>query len=201
MDRLFYIFILFTWLYILHLCKKSRLYFWRFLIGSLGMFGFIVAFLFPVLTEPLARSVAAIAGIFGNITGWCQSYFHFGIVFMQMGKETLSMMIDMECSGIIEISAFLSLLTFFDVYSKSEKAVIGILGFLWIEVMNALRIILIVSVVHIFGISAFYTAHTFIGRIFFYIMSVLLYFYVFTKPQILRMKVGNIVYGHNKPNA
>lgn len=201
MKYVFCIFIILIWLYFLHLFKKSKLYFWRFLVGSLGIFGLTVYFLFPVLTDPLARSVAALAGIFGDLTGWCKAYFHFGIVFIQTGKESLSMIIDMECSGIIEISAFLSLLAFFDVYSKSEKAVIGILGFLWIELMNALRIILIVAIVHLFGMSAYYVAHTFIGRIFFYMMSIILYFYVFTKPQIIRMKVGNIVYGHNKPNA
>lgn len=193
--------IILVWLYFLHLFKKSKLFFWRFLLGSLGLFSLIAFILFPILTEPLSRSVAALAGIFGRITGWCKTYFHYGIIFIETGKETLSMMIDMECSGIIEISAFLSLLMFFDVYTKSEKIVVGTCGFLAIEIANALRIILIVTIVHFLGVPSYYVAHTFIGRIFFYVMSILLYFYVFTKPQIIRMKVGNIVYGHNKPNA
>lgn len=189
------------WIYVLHLLKKAELYSWRFIIGAFGLFSSIMFFLLPVLVDPLAKSVAGLAGIFGQITGWCSAYFRYGIIFINTHSDTLSLMIDMECSGIIEITAFISLLAFFDVYSRSEKVVVGIAGFLWIELANALRIILIVSIVHFFGLPAYYVAHTFIGRIFFYVCSILLYFYVFTKPQIVRMKVGNIVYGHTKPNA
>lgn len=201
MKLIFYIALLCAWVYFLHLFTKAHLYFWKFLIGALGLFCMIVIFLFPILTDPLSKSVAALAGIFGNFTDWCSTYFRYGIIFIKTQTDTLSLMIDMECSGIIEISAFLSLLCFFDVYTNYEKVVVGICGFLWIEIANVLRIILIVIIVHYFGLSAYYIAHTFIGRIFFYLCSIVLYFYVFTKPQIIRMKVGNIVYGHNKPNA
>ncbi|MDO4499859.1 MAG: exosortase family protein XrtG [Erysipelotrichaceae bacterium] len=190
-----------VWQYSLHVFKRSELYFWRFLFGAMGMFGLIVVVLFPVLTEPLSRSVAALAGIFGRMTDWCTTYFRYGIIFIEAKRDTLSLMIDMECSGIIEISVFVSLITFFDVYRTYEKVIVAIIGFLTIELANAFRIILIASITHFFGMSSYYVAHTFIGRIFFYFCSIVLYFYIFTKPQIIRMKVGNIVYGNHKPNA
>ena len=109
----------------------------------------------------------------------------------------MTLLIDFECSGIIEIMAFLSLLIFFNVYNWSEKLMIGIGGFCYIMLCNVLRIVMICFAVHFWGMGAYYVFHTFIGRIFFYVLSVYLYFYVFTKPQIVKMKVGNFSYGKN----
>ena len=48
--------------------------------------------------------------------------------------------------------------------------------------------------IHFLGTDYYYMAHTIVGRIFFYLLQVILYFYVFTKPQVLRMKTGGFNY-------
>ena len=108
------------------------------------------------------------------------------------------MLIDFECSGILEIMAFLALLAFFRAYSVYERVFVGILGTCYIILANALRIVIICVIIHIFGVSAYHVAHTFVGRIVFYALSVLLYFWVFTKTQIIRQKVGGFTYGTGK---
>ena len=114
---------------------------------------------------------------------------------------SITLQIDFECSGIIEIMAFISLLAFFNVYNFSEKVMVGIGGFCYIMLCNALRIVMICMSVYFWGMGAYYVVHTFIGRIFFYVLSVYLYFYVFTKPQVIKMKVGSFSYGNNKTNS
>ncbi|MBR3463926.1 MAG: exosortase family protein XrtG, partial [Clostridiales bacterium] len=99
-----------------------------------------------------------------------------------------------ECSGVIEISAFLSLLLFFSVYHIPERIYIGVIGTLYTLVTNALRIVIICFVIHFCGTDYYYFAHTFVGRIVFYILQVVLYFYVFTRPQIKRTKTGGFAY-------
>lgn len=189
------------WLYIISVTHRAKLHAWEFLIGSLGLFGIMMMTIQPVLTMPLARCVSALAGVVGNITGRFTAYFKYGIIFIHTGVSSITLLIDFECSGIIEIMAFLSLLAFFNVYNISEKIMVGIGGFCYIMVCNALRIVLICLSVHFFGMGAYYVVHTFIGRIFFYALSVWLYFYVFTKPQIIKMKVGNFAYGSDKVNS
>ena len=95
---------------------------------------------------------------------------------------------------------FLSLLLFFDVYSRYEKIMVALIGIVYLMLANALRITIICFSVHFFGISAYYVVHSFVGRIIFYVLSVLLYFYVFTKPQVIHMKVGNFSYGNSGKN-
>ena len=200
MNPIIVIAIIIIWLYILSVTKRAKLHAWSFMWGSLGLFVIMMMTIQPLLTMPLARCVSALAGVVGSITGAFTAYFKYGIIFIHTGMSSITLLIDFECSGIIEIMAFISLLAFFNVYNISEKIIVGISGFCYIMVCNALRIVLICLSVHFFGMGAYYVVHTFIGRIFFYVLSVLLYFYVFTKPQIIKMKVGNFAYGSDKVN-
>lgn len=186
------------WLYILRVLKKSNLNFWHFVWGSAGVFILMIVYLRPVLTQPLARVVAALAGIPGNLLGIYSTYFKYGIIFVNSGHESISLLIDFECSGIIEIIAFVSLLLFFDVYSRVEKLIVGLTGVTTLILGNALRIILICLIIHFFGVSSYYVAHAFVGRIAFYTISVVIYFYVFTRPQIIKQRVGGFRYANTQ---
>ena len=198
MSPIVIIAIILIWIYILSVFSRAKMHAWKFMWGSLGLFVIMMITVQPVLTMPLARCVAALAGVVGNITGTFIAYFKYGIIFISSGLTSVTLRIDFECSGIIEIMAFISLLAFFNVYNFSEKVMVGIGGFCYIMVCNALRIVMICLSVYFFGMGAYYIVHTFVGRIFFYVLSVYLYFYVFTKPQIIKMKVGNFAYGSNK---
>ncbi len=187
---------LIVWLYVLHVLTKGKILAWRFFWGSAGLFILMMVYLRPVLTQPLAQCVSALAGFIGKATGTFTPYFKYGTIFVDptpTGPMTLQ--IDFECSGILEIMAFLALLMFFDVYTRQEKILVSILGVFFILMANALRIVLICEMVHFGGSDMYFLGHTYIGRLFFYVLSVLLYFYVFTKPQIVKMKVGTFKYG------
>ena len=183
------------WLYLLWTLNRSKLQFWHFLVGSMGLFIILMVFVRPVMTEPLAKAIVAMAGLFGESTDTFTPYFRYGILFVNASQGAITLQIDFECSGIIEIMAFLSLLAFFRVYRIRERVVVGILGTLYITVANALRIIVISEMIYYFGLDVYYIAHTIIGRFVFYALSILLYFYVFTKPQIVRMRLGKFTYG------
>ena len=93
------------WLYILHVTKKAKLPFWHFLWGSAGLFVFVFVGFKDVLTQPMANIVAALAGIIGKMTGVFEPYYKYGIIFVQSAKGSITLKIDFECSGIIEITA------------------------------------------------------------------------------------------------
>lgn len=183
------------WWYLLRVTDRAKLDFWHFVLGSAGSFILMIALIQPVLTKPLARLVAAIAGLFGSLTGTFAAFFRYGVLFIQSPKGAMTLQIDFECSGIIEILAFLALLLFFRVYTKNQRALVGLLGTVGIVLANVLRIIVICEMIYFMGPNAYYVAHSLVGRFIFYGLSVLLYFYVFTKPQIVSMKVGIFKYG------
>lgn len=183
-------------IYVLSVLKRGKLQFWFYIVGSMGTFLFLMFYLRPALTMPLARSVAALSGLVGEMTGLFSAYFKYGIIFVDSAYGAITLQIDFECSGIIEILAYLSLLMYYRVYDMVERFIYSILGILYIIIANVIRIIVICAVIHYNGPEYYFMAHTIVGRIVFYVLSILLYFYVFTKSQILRLKLGKFSYGH-----
>ena len=170
-------------------------------IGMGGLFILMMIFLRPIATMPLARIVAALAGLFGCVTGFFSAFFKYGIIFVETQGGSMTLQIDFECSGIIEIMVYIAILAFFKVYTISERAILSAVGVIYIILANALRIIIIATMIHFGGEQMYYIAHTYVGRIFFYAATVVLYFYVFTKSQVVRMKVGSFSYDKEKTDA
>ena len=187
-----------VWLFFLRVLNKSKLNFWHFLAGSAGAFILMLLFLQPVLTQPLARIVALLAGLPGKIGDIYSAHYKYGVIFIESAAGAISLKIDFECSGIIEILAYLSLLIFYRVYTVYERVYVGVLGVVAIVLANALRITVISLMIYFGGVDMYHIAHTFIGRFVFYGLSVILYFYVFTKPQIIKQKVGSFQYDSDK---
>ena len=187
-----------VWLFFLRVLNKSKLNFWHFLAGSAGAFILMLLFLQPVLTQPLARIVALLAGLPGKIGDIYSAHYKYGVIFIESAAGAISLKIDFECSGIIEILAYLSLLIFYRVYTVYERVYVGVLGVVAIVLANALRITVISLMIYFGGVDMYHIAHTFIGRFVFYGLSVILYFYVFTKPQIIKQKLGSFQYDGDK---
>lgn len=201
MHPIVFIATLALWLFVLYVLHRAKLRFWKFLWGSVGLFLLLMVFVRPLVTMPLAQAVTALSGVVGSLTGTFDAYFKYGILYVASEASSITLQIDMECSGVIEIMAFVSLLAFYDVYDHFEKVVVGVGSVLLILFFNALRIVIICEIVHFFGVDAYSIAHTYIGRIVFYALTVLMYFFVFTRPQVIRMKVGEFRYDHSADGA
>jgi exosortase family protein XrtG len=184
------------WIWLLRVLRKAGLRFWRYLLGSCGLFILLMIIVRPWLVLPLARLIAAIAGIFGKVTGFYQAYYRYGVIFIESVKGAITVNIDLECSGFIEISAFISLLFLYGIYTVPERIYVAVVGTLYTMLTNAFRIAVICTMIHFLGTDYYYVAHTIVGRIVFYVLQVILYFFVFTKPHVLKMKTGD--FGYNK---
>lgn len=159
------------------------------------MFIFLFAIFEPILTAPLAKLVCYLTGIVGRLSGIFSAFASYGILFIEESEGgPVSLYVDFECAGLVEILVFLSLLTFFQAYKWHEKIVVGILGVLGIAAANILRLSIICTMIHFMGNEIYYLAHTIVGRLVFYLFTIILYFYVFTRRQIKIQRVGEFAY-------
>lgn len=192
----FLVFILFiVFIYVMTVLYRAKTGFWYYLVGSVGFFAFAMYYIEPLAVPLLQKMVAACTGVIGNLTSLYSSYFQSGMLFISHNGTNLSLYIDFECSGVIEIIAFLSLLAFYKVFSIYERVIVGIVGTILLFGFNVMRIFIICFAVYFGGTDLYFISHTVIGRVFFYLCTVLLYFYVFTKPQIIRQKLKGFNYG------
>lgn len=187
------ILIIALWIYILTVLKRGKLEFYHFIVGSVGMFLIMLMFV-PYVKGYFISGFVYVIGFVGKITGMYESYAEYGMCFINHNDTVMSLYIDMECSGIIEMMVYLSLLWFFPVYNIREKITQSISGVLLINLFNFIRIFVIISLVFYFGSPIYSVAHAIIGRLVFYVLTLTLYFYVFTRKQISRQKVGKFNY-------
>ena len=183
-----------VWIYILTVFKRKKLDFFYFLIGSVGTFLFSFLVLRDIMTSVMTRVTCYLAGLFGNALGIFKAYTAHSILFIDNADGPISLYVDFECGGVIEILVFVSLIFFFAVYSLKEKILVSLAGILWIMAANVLRLFSICLIINWFGNESYYMAHTIVGRLIFYALSITLYFYVFTRAQIRKQRVGEFGY-------
>jgi exosortase family protein XrtG len=185
------------WLYTIWVLSRTGLHFFKFVIGSVGLFFFLMFWVQPIVTEPLSMAVTAVSGVLGDFFKMYDSYYQYSILFIPKNTTSVSLAIDYECSGVIEIMAFSCMLWFFPLYNTVEKLIVNCIGIAVIFLANVLRIFVICTLIFFYGNEIFYFAHTIFGRIIFYFISIALYFYVFTRSHVIRQKVGNFNYGNS----
>ena len=151
-----------------------------------GAFGFILLVVYGTALLGLdtaieaieATQVAAMASVLGirldvlgqtglaipNHTGW--AVFDIGI----------------ECSAIIEMAAAVGLIGFYPAFSHRRKIITAIIGVTATYTINLFRILLIASIINAMGTSWVFSAHAVFGRVFFFVGTVVLYWYLLTRP-------------------
>lgn len=185
------------WCYLLSVLNRAKLpalYYW---CGCIGMFVLLSFVCHSYFVWFLASLVSRGAGIVGILTHTFTFYSFPAELAMSVPHGAVHLMIDYECSGIIETTAYLSLLAFFPIYNRQEKIKLALVGILWIYLSNVLRLSIVGITVHLCGPASLFIVHAIIGRIIFYVLTIILYYNVFTHSQIVSrlFKENNLTEG------
>lgn len=174
-----------VWIYGLSVLKRGRLsgfYFWW---GSVGLF-IISAFIFrPYIIWLISDILTRTLGIFAGMTHWFAVYPISNFLQINTGRDSIQLFVDYECSGVIEFLAYVSLVAFYPLYNRQAKIIAGVIGTFWIFAANVIRLLLIVAIVKYCGSASLFWAHSVLGRLLFYTLVIILYYNVFTRPQMI----------------
>ncbi|KRL90742.1 exosortase family protein XrtG [Lactobacillus kalixensis] len=179
------------WLYTLSVINRAHLPAFYYWVGSIGAFLLGTFACHKYFVWFLSSLVSRGAGIIGQLTSSFIAYPFPAALDIKTVSGSITLLIDYECSGIIETMAYLSLLLFFPIYTRRQKIALSILGTLWIYLINVLRLCLSGIAVHYFNLQSLFLFHDIIGRIFFYIFTIFLYYQVFTHSQLMSQILGN----------
>lgn len=182
------------WLAFLLFLKKLNMKFFLFLTGSIGLFCFLMYAGTGTAEKYLEQGITYCMWLIGRATGMFTAYPQYTMMTIYHRAEAISFFIDYECSGFIEILVYICLLLFYPFYSVKEKGILGLVGVLYVTASNLFRLFVISGLIKLFGTPVFFFSHTVFGRIIFFALMVILYYMVFTKPHMLRQKVGSLRY-------
>lgn len=142
------------------------------IVRSLGIDA-VVEGIEAVQVVAIARTVGLGLGTFGGSTltiptesGW--AVFDIGI----------------ECSGLLEMFVFTSLVGFYPAFSAKRRVATIAVGVVATWIINIARILLIIAIISAMGVDWVYAAHAVFGRVFFFAATVVTYWYLVTRPTV-----------------
>lgn len=174
------------WLYILTILKRAEIHGVFYWVGTIGFFLLITYFFHDPIFQLLSYLVSKTIEVIGQLTDLYSIKTNIHLIYVRSKLDLILLNINYECSGVLELLVFVSLLIFYPIYSVLEKFFRLIEGFIWIITANILRILLVILSLKYFGIDSLFLAHSIISRILFYILIIILYYNVFTKQQIIK---------------
>lgn len=185
----------FLWLYLMNIMKRANWTAVYTVIGVLGLFFFIVYLANYSMTNFLMKASTFGAGIFGSITGFYDVSVQYSMIQINSGHNVVNLFITYECSAVIELIAFIALTVFYPFFNGTKERWHWIMiGLPAIYLSNVIRLIVTATIIHFGGVGSLVWAHVIIGRVIFYTLTIILYYMVFTRAQVLNMRVGKFTF-------
>lgn len=171
--------------------RVYRIWFFYYLFGTVGL-----AFILVTINKNffhteilLAQSVAESVHIFGNIVDIPTQIFPQApglllvlVIVQNIGWTALE--IGVESSGLLEMCVLASLILFYPGWTGISRVIRVIVGLTLTWLANSSRMVIITLMLHFWGKSVLVIAHTFLGKLFFFICTIAIYWYLVTLPSL-----------------
>ena len=165
--------------------RRRRAWLGYYLFASLGL----------VLIIVFGAQVIGLASRSEYITTWTtvKAANLFGITSLFLGQSEfmvadkngwVTLQTTIECSALIESSVLLGLILFYPAFNFSKKMLILAIGLPVTWITNIIRLLIITLMVSYYGRSAVFLGHAIVGRLFFLIVMVAMYWFILTMPTI-----------------
>ncbi|WP_459446512.1 exosortase family protein XrtG [Weissella cibaria] len=180
-----------AWLYVLSVLKRIGWSAAYVVLGVVGTFFIIISLANNNVISFLMRLNTSGAGVVGLLTGFYTVAPTLGIIHIVSGQSAINLFITYECSALIELAAYIALVLFFPFFKNLQQR-LKLLGFgvIYLLLANMLRLTVTALIIHFLGLPSLIWAHVIVGRLIFYVLTIILYFYVFTRSQVLHIKIG-----------
>lgn len=179
-----------AWVALVVFLRYYRIWLPYYVLGAVGcaywlVIGMKAAGLEIVIASLVASTVSAISNLFGvsaktfdNAPGLLLVL----VVTQNVGWTVLQ--VGVESSGLLEMCVLTSLLAFYPGWSTSRRIFSVLVGILATWGANIIRMMLIVILLTELGKPVLVLAHTFIGKAVFFVITVIIYWVLITRPTI-----------------
>jgi len=195
MNTALLVFLFVLWLAVVIFLRKSRIWLPYYVLGAVGCAYWMVLVFSNLLgLEPfLAHSVAWVVHITSNLLGIPTRIFEGApgvllvlVIYQDIGWTVLQ--VGLESSGLLEITVLVSLLIFYPGWSLFYRMRLIAFGGIAMWIANILRMLVIVVMLNQFGKEALVLAHMYIGKAFFFVLVILIFWFIITRPTLKYLK-------------
>ncbi|MHB8126305.1 MAG: exosortase family protein XrtG [Desulfitobacteriaceae bacterium] len=178
-----------VWLVIIVFLKKHRIWLFYFIWGAVG---FTVLLIMTIKDSPMEyfmehqsglilqfilRLLNIVSLVYNDAPGTL-------LVLSRIDNTWTTMGVDIETSGLLEMCIFLGLIFFYPGYSTKMRIGYSWLGVILVYLINLVRMLTVISIVQVGGRDYLFFAHSVLGRLVYFVLTIALYWVVFTKPTL-----------------
>jgi exosortase family protein XrtG len=170
---------------------RQRIWIFYYLLGTIG-FATLFVFINRSLLHSevlLAQSVAQAIHFVTSLVNIPTQIFEEApglllvlVVVQRVGWTALQ--IGVESSALLEISVLLGLIAFYPGWNLKDRGWRALAGIALTWLANLLRMLLIVLMLHLFGKEVLVLAHTFLGKLVFFIFTIAIYWFLISAPSL-----------------
>ena len=195
MSLILFILVGIIWLLGVIFFRRFHIWILYYLVGAVGLAYILVALFVNVFNFELlvAHSIALEVHDILNLIAIPTEIFQHApgtllVLVVPQAVGWTALQIGVESSGMLEISVLISLVTFFPLWSWRKKIVLAVLGAALTWLANVARMVIIVLMLHFFGMEVLVLAHTFIGKAFFFIITIGIYWVLVTTNSLTEIR-------------
>jgi exosortase family protein XrtG len=204
MNWFFAAFIFAIWFCAVIFFRAYRIWIFYYLVAVSGFAYLLVLVASSAfnLEISLAHTVASGVHILLNLTGIPSRIFSNApgiLLVMVITQRTgwTALQIGVESSGLLEMSVLTSLMLFYPNWRFATRLRLALIGNGLTWIANIIRMFLIAVILHYLGKDALLIAHSLVGRIFFFLFTIGIYWYLITARSLEtieeRLKTGEWV--------
>ncbi|MFD0769953.1 exosortase family protein XrtG [Bacillus sp. CGMCC 1.60114] len=172
--------------------SRIGLAFFAFLVGSVGFFTVGMIYLLPYIEPAINGANSYIMNQISKILPYFHVTENLSLITIPTKEGIVTMILNYECSGGIELLVFLSLVLFFPFGNIKTKLLSTFGGLSFLFIANIGRLLFIIAITKWFGAPAYYIAHTVLARILFFGLTIYIYYKLFTVVQLRYQQVGEL---------
>ena len=179
------------WVALVFFFHRYRIWLLYYLAGAAGLAYWLTYLCYqvfsvePLLAQSVAWAVHQATGLFGVETRVFENAPGVLLVLVltqRVGWTVLS--VGVESSGLLEMVVLASLVAFYPGWNWQQRTGRALLGVMLTWVVNIVRMLLISVMIHNWGKEALVLAHTFAGKLIFFVLTVLIYWLLLTLPSL-----------------
>lgn len=180
--------LVFLWVIAYYRLYKKKVYTFAFVFGSIGFFT-IGIFLFRNQLESILIIIQMklLECLKFFLYDFHLYYNNYSIV-VKVPELIKVIELNYECSGVVEVLVFSSIILFYPIKSIKERAIKFFIGNGIIILANILRLTIIIISVKYLGHEGYEFAHRVVARIVFYFIIITMYYKILTKYHVNKFK-------------
>ncbi|GAP07144.1 exosortase/archaeosortase family protein [Anaerolinea thermolimosa] len=193
-----YVFFLLLFLYlgIIWFLRRYRIWLLYYVLGTAGLAYLLTLFLtrFWDMRSPLAGSVAMsvhflldLIHIETRVVENAPGALLVLVLTQRVGWTVLH--IGVESSGLLEMIVLSSLISFYPGWPATRRIIRGATGLILTWGANLFRMLIIATLLHFFGKEVLVLAHTFLGKLVFFILTLAIYWALITFPSLRDIEI------------